>query len=190
MNALGVGVAMFNCRKQIAIGRPGVNTGEHGLGTLEDFVVQADANWRQLDAAVDGAGLSRRRLMDIVDGDLTDAHTQHIAHQFHNATIRAGTDQGQTQRQLARPRLGNGQLEQHLSSDALEENTSAKAACPAARSVIVAVPANARMARLIRSASGNLAAGQADGFMCDDDSGEGQQYRSTETFPASYVIHD
>jgi hypothetical protein len=45
--------------------------------------------------------------------------------------------------------------------------------CPAAKSVIVAVPANAKMARLIRSASGNPAAGQADRFMCDDVSGEG-----------------
>ena len=49
-----------NRGKQIAVGRPGVGTGEHGLETLEDFVVQADPNWGQVYAA----GLPRRRLMD------------------------------------------------------------------------------------------------------------------------------
>ena len=111
MNSPGVGVAMFNCGKQIAVARPGVDTGEHGLRAMENFVVQADANWRQVDAAVDGAGLPRCRLMNIVDGALADAHAQQVAHQFHHATIRAVTDEGQTQRQLAQPRLGNGQLE-------------------------------------------------------------------------------
>ena len=60
----------------LAVGRAGVDTGEHGLGTPEDFVVQDDANWRQVDAAVDGAGLPRRRLMDDMDVAIADAHTR------------------------------------------------------------------------------------------------------------------
>ena len=46
--------------KQIAVGRLGVDTGEHWMGPRDDFVVQADSDWRQVDAAVDGIGLPRR----------------------------------------------------------------------------------------------------------------------------------
>lgn len=74
MNSPGVGIAMFDCGKQIAVGQPGVDTGEHGLGTLEDFVVQADTNWRQIYAAIDRAGRLHRSLMDVVDGSLADGH--------------------------------------------------------------------------------------------------------------------
>jgi hypothetical protein len=63
MNAPGVGVAMFGRGKQIAVGRSGVDTGEHRLGALEDFVMQADTNLRQILAAVDCAGLLRGRLV-------------------------------------------------------------------------------------------------------------------------------
>ena len=97
MNTPGIGIAMFGGGKQIAVGRPGVDTGENGLGTLEDFVVP----------------------------------------------------------------------------------------------VIVAVPANARTARLIRSTSDSLAAGQEDGFMgVTTVQIRGQQYRSTATIPASRVTLD
>ena len=101
MNSPSVGVAMFGGGKQIAVGRPGVNTGQHGLGTLENLVVQADSNWREVDAAVDGACLPRRRLMNVVDGAFADAHAQQVAHQFDDAAVRAVSDQGNAQRQLA-----------------------------------------------------------------------------------------
>lgn len=101
MNAPGVDVAMFGSGQQIAVGRPGVDTGEHGLGTLKDYVVQANADWRQVDAAVDGACLPRRRLMNVVDSALADAHAQQVAHQCHDAAVRAVSDQG------------NGQLKQY-----------------------------------------------------------------------------
>ena len=114
MNAPGVGVEMFDRGKQIAVGRPGVDTGEHGLGTLGDFFVQTGTNRRQVDAAVDCAGLPRGCLMEVVDGAIADAHTQQVAHQFHHAAVRSVSDQGNAQRQLAQPRLGNWQLEQHL----------------------------------------------------------------------------
>lgn len=52
MNAPGVGVAMFGRGKQIAVGRSGVDTGEHRLGALEDFVMQptriSDKSWLRL----------------------------------------------------------------------------------------------------------------------------------------------
>lgn len=40
-----VGISTVGSGKKIAVGRPSVDTSEHGLGTLEDFVVQADSNW-------------------------------------------------------------------------------------------------------------------------------------------------
>lgn len=79
MNAPGVGIAMFDRTKQVTIGRPGVDASQYMLGTLEDFVVQTDTNWRQVHTAVDCAGLPRRRSMDVVDGALADAHTQQVA---------------------------------------------------------------------------------------------------------------
>src|SRR5471030_1254382 len=93
MSAPGVGVAMFGCGKQVAVSRPGIDAGQHGLGTLEDFVVQAHTNRRQVLAPVDFASLSRGRLMHIVNGALADRHAQQIAHQFHDATIGAVADE-------------------------------------------------------------------------------------------------
>ena len=113
MNAPGVGVTMFDRGKSIVVGQPSVDTDEYGLRPLEDFVMQADTNWRQVHAAVDDAGLPRCLWVDVVDGSLADRHAQHVAHQFH-AAVRTVEDQSQAQRQLAQSRLGNRQLEQHL----------------------------------------------------------------------------
>ena len=85
---LGIGIAMFGSGQQIAVGRPGVDTGEHGLGALINFVVQADSNWREVDAAVDYAGLPRRRLMNVVDGALADAHAQQVKSRINSTTPR------------------------------------------------------------------------------------------------------
>lgn len=74
MNAPEVGVAMFGCGKQIAVGRPGVDTGKHWLAALEYFVVQADTNCRQVLIAVDDAGLLRSRLMHVVNGAIADGY--------------------------------------------------------------------------------------------------------------------
>jgi len=76
--------------------------------------VQADLNWRQVEALVDGAGLRRRRLTGVKDGALADAHAQQVAHQFHDPSLRAVSDQINAHRQLAQPRPGNRQLEQHF----------------------------------------------------------------------------
>ncbi|MGF6971648.1 hypothetical protein QFZ94_000075 [Paraburkholderia sp. JPY465] len=42
MDGPGVAVAMGFGGEQIAIGRGDIDTGEHGLGTLKEFVVQTD----------------------------------------------------------------------------------------------------------------------------------------------------
>jgi hypothetical protein len=60
----------------------GVDAGEHGVGSLENFVVQADTNRRQFLATVDYAGLSRGCLVHIVNSTLADGHAQQVAHQF------------------------------------------------------------------------------------------------------------
>ncbi len=44
VHAPGVGVAVVLRSQQVAIGRRGIDTGQHGRGTLEDLVMQAHAN--------------------------------------------------------------------------------------------------------------------------------------------------
>ena len=65
---------MLDRSKQVAVGRPGADAGQHGLGTLEYLTVEIDADWRPVDAAVECAGLPSRRLMDVVDGALADEY--------------------------------------------------------------------------------------------------------------------
>ncbi len=44
MHAPGVGVAVALRRQQVAVGRRRIDTGQHGRGTVEDLVTQADTN--------------------------------------------------------------------------------------------------------------------------------------------------
>ena len=44
MHTRGVGVAVVLRRQQVAVGRRGIDAGQHGRGTLEDLVMQAHAN--------------------------------------------------------------------------------------------------------------------------------------------------
>ena len=48
MHAPGVGVAMLRRSQEIAVGRRGIDAGQHRRRTLEDLVVQAHANARQV----------------------------------------------------------------------------------------------------------------------------------------------
>ena len=67
-------VAMLDRSRLVAVGRPGADAGQHGLGALEYLTVEIDANWRPVDAAAECAGLPRRRLMDVVDGAPADEY--------------------------------------------------------------------------------------------------------------------
>jgi hypothetical protein len=67
VHAPGVGVTMLLRHQEVAVGRPGIDAGQHGCCTLEDLVVQAHANARQVWLVVDHARLPRGRLKHIVD---------------------------------------------------------------------------------------------------------------------------
>ena len=55
MHAPSVGVTMLDRFKKIAVRRGRIDTGEHRLAALEDLVMQAHFNRRQIDDAVDDA---------------------------------------------------------------------------------------------------------------------------------------
>jgi hypothetical protein len=67
VHAPGVGVTVPLRRQEIAVCRPGIDAGQHGCCTLEDLVVQAHANARQVLLGVNRARLPRGRLEHIVD---------------------------------------------------------------------------------------------------------------------------
>ena len=68
MHAPGVSVTALLRRQQVAVGRRGIDAGQHGRGALEDLIVQAHANAGQVLVLVDRARLPRGRLEHVVDG--------------------------------------------------------------------------------------------------------------------------
>ena len=56
-----------------------IDTGQHGLSTVEDLIVQADTDAGQVLLTVDDASLLGCRLKHIVDGADADGHTQQVA---------------------------------------------------------------------------------------------------------------
>jgi hypothetical protein len=65
---------MLRRNQQIAVRRPGIDAGEHGRRSLEDFIVPAHTNARQVFAFIDDACLSRRRLKHVVNGAQADRY--------------------------------------------------------------------------------------------------------------------
>jgi len=92
----------------------GIDTGQHGRGALEDLVVQAHTNARQVLVVVDRARLPRGRLEHVVDAAQADRQAQQVAQELDDAAIRAAADQRQPDDHLAQPSLGHRHLEQHL----------------------------------------------------------------------------
>jgi hypothetical protein len=114
MDRPGVAVTMVNGCQQIAIGRGGVDAGEHGLRALKKLIVQSHTDRRQLNSVVDGDGALRRPLVDIVHGAQTNGRAQHIAHEFHDPAHRGMSDHCQPERGLFQPSFGDRQRKQHL----------------------------------------------------------------------------
>src|SRR5258708_15280934 len=93
VHAPGVGVAMPFGREQIAVGRLRIDAGEHRRHTLEDFVVQAHADTREVLITVDRPSLLRGPLLQVVHAAHADGHTQQIAHELHHPAIRTAANQ-------------------------------------------------------------------------------------------------
>ena len=113
MDPPGVGVAMRLRSQQIAVGRVGINAGQHGLSTVEDLIVQAHPNARQILLLVDGASLLRGQLKHIMDSADADGHAQQVAQELDNAATRTVADQRQPDDHLAQPDPGDRQLKQN-----------------------------------------------------------------------------
>jgi len=63
VHASGIRVATPLRSQDVAVGRRGIDAGQHGRGTLEDLVVQAHPNAGQVLVVVDDARLPRGRLL-------------------------------------------------------------------------------------------------------------------------------
>lgn len=101
-------------RQQVAIGRLGIDAGQHWPRALEDLVVQAHPNAGQVLLTVERARLLRGPLLHVVNLAQAGGHAQQVAHELHHAAIRAAADQRQRECHLAQPPLADRQLEQHF----------------------------------------------------------------------------
>ena len=106
-------IPMLGIRQKIAIGRSRIDASQHRHGTLEDFVMQADTNCRQILGSIDGARLPGRGLKPVVDRADADGDVKQIAQQLFYPSVRTAADQDQGQRQLVQPRFGHRQIEKH-----------------------------------------------------------------------------
>jgi hypothetical protein len=79
VHAPAVGVAAVLGGEELAVGRVGIDAGQHGRGALEELVVQAHPNARQLLALVDRARLPCGGLEHVVDAAHADGHAQQVA---------------------------------------------------------------------------------------------------------------
>jgi hypothetical protein len=107
MHTPGVGVAMGLDRQEIAIGRAGTDAGQHRHGALEEFVVQAHANGRQVLLLVEDSRCLRSRLQYLVDAANTDRDAQQVTQELNHPTNRAAANQRQRDNHLAQPDLGD-----------------------------------------------------------------------------------
>jgi hypothetical protein len=114
MHAPGVGVAMVRCRQQIAVGRRGIDAGQHRHRSLEEIIMKAHTNGGQVLLVVDDVRFPRGGLKHLVDGAHTHRDAQQVTDEFYDAATRAAADQRQRDNHLAQPALGDHQLEQHL----------------------------------------------------------------------------
>ena len=64
MHAPGVGVATLLCSQDVAIGRLGIDAGQHGRGALEDLVMQAQQVTQELDDAAIRAAADQHQTND------------------------------------------------------------------------------------------------------------------------------
>ena len=72
MHAPSVGVTMLDRFKKIAVCRGRIDTGEHRLAALEDLIMPAHFNRRQVDDAVDDARQLGDRRVHVVHGARAD----------------------------------------------------------------------------------------------------------------------
>jgi hypothetical protein len=68
---------------------------------VEDLIMQAHTNARQIPVAANDAGLLRGGLKHLVDGANTDRYAQQVTQELHHAAIGAVADQRQAEDHLA-----------------------------------------------------------------------------------------
>jgi len=103
VHAPGVGVALLHALQEVAVRRGRINAGEDRLIALEDLVVQAHANARQILRAVDRPGALRGLLDPGVNRPDAQRQAEQVAQQLHHVAIRAVHDQDDGQCEAAHP---------------------------------------------------------------------------------------
>ena len=110
----GVAIALVFGAEQEAVGGTDVGADENGLALLEDFVETGDVHVGEILAVVVKARLVDGILHDVVDGADGHGDAEEVATKFVDATIGTVADEGQAERGLREPILGDRQLEEHL----------------------------------------------------------------------------
>jgi hypothetical protein len=106
------GAAPVRCRaEQVAVGGGDIDADQHRLARLEDFIVGADADRRQVVLPVVGAGPGQGGAGDAVDVPQRRRAVADVAEQFGDAAVRAVADEQQGQDEPAEPDLGHRQGE-------------------------------------------------------------------------------
>ncbi len=113
VHAPSVCVATVFHGQKIAVGRCRIDAGQYRCRTLEDLIMQADPNARQVLALVDRARLPRCRLEHVVNAADADGDAQQVTQELDDAAIGTAADQRQGDADLAQPGLAHRQLEQH-----------------------------------------------------------------------------
>jgi len=85
-----ISVPMLGIRQKIAIGGSRIDASQHRRGTLEDFVMQADTNCRQILGSIDRTRLPGCGLKPAVDRADADGDVKQIAQQLSNPSVRTG----------------------------------------------------------------------------------------------------
>lgn len=100
--------------KQVTIRRLQIDTDQHGLPALKDFVGGSVANRRKILSVIDRASLFDSGSDDIVNGSHAQRTAEMIAEQFADAAKGTSASQEQSEYQPSQPDFRHGEIEQNF----------------------------------------------------------------------------
>lgn len=110
----GVGVAMLFLTQEIAVGGIGSDADQDGISGLEDLVVQANADSRQIGLSVVALDQGHGAVEDIEDRAHGEVLVEEVPEQFDDPPEGAMADQSEGQNELSNPGLGDGEVKEDL----------------------------------------------------------------------------
>jgi hypothetical protein len=90
-----------------------IDAGEHGLVTLEDLIVQAHPDGRQVLGGIEASGLRGGGFQQMVDGAAAGRGIEQVLQQPDDPAVGAVANQDQAQHQLGEPGCGHRQVKKH-----------------------------------------------------------------------------